>query len=290
VTKSKDDTYPDDLAGAPADPPTTAPADLIEAWRDFEEGERELLEDGGQLYAAGSWRMAPALDVLLAEANAANPRRDKRSDGGIGDRRHSLRKSKHNPDARGVVNARDFDVDGLDVAGAVERMRAKVAAGQLPQLEGGAIIYAARITRRDFAGWLEYEGDNPHVTHAHVELGTDRRKQDDGRPWNVWTAPAAPPARPAPAPPAPAGSDLRGRGLALRGEAGAQGSRVAALQSWLRTHYPLYARGVAVDGVWGPQTTGVLREFAHRSGVPSADGLNIGPRLAAQLHRRGFHG
>jgi hypothetical protein len=32
----------------------------------------------------------------------------------------------------------------------------------------------------------------------------------------------------------------------------------------------------------------VLAEFAHRSGIASADGLNIGPQLAAALTRAGF--
>jgi hypothetical protein len=36
------------------------------------------------------------------------------------------------------------------------------------------------------------------------------------------------------------------------------------------------------------QTAAVLREFAHRSGIADADGLNIGPKLAAALYRAGF--
>lgn len=286
------DTYPHDLAGDPADVPTDAPADLVAAWRDFEDSERQLLADEGPLYAAAAWRPAPAIIQLFAEAGAANPRRDRRSDGIVGDLRHQARKSGHNPDARGVVVAGDLDVDGLPMAAAVERARVAALEGRLPQL--AFIIYAARITSRDFTAWLEYEGDNPHVTHGHWEVAHDPKRADDARPWNVWTAPRSTTPRPAPTtprndPPAPTGPDLRGRGLDLRGEEGAAGPRVAALQGFLRRRYPLYAKALEVDGVWGPQTRGVLREFARRSSV-TADGRNIGPRLARRLYVAGFRG
>ena len=102
---------------------------------------------------------------------------------------------------------------------------------------------------------------------------------------------------PAPAPRAPAGwtgPDLTGSGNALRGQAAGQpqgpqsnGPRVAGLQTWLNANYPAYSR-LAVDGWYGLQTAAVLREFAHRSGIGDADGLNIGPQLAAALTRAGL--
>lgn len=101
------------------------------------------------------------------------------------------------------------------------------------------------------------------------------------------------PAPPAP-PPAPAGwpgPDLSGRGPALRGQATepqSNGPRVAALQTFLRDRYPLYAKGLEVDGWYGPQTSAALAEFARRSSIRGADGLNIGPQIAAALSRAGF--
>ena len=103
-------------------------------------------------------------------------------------------------------------------------------------------------------------------------------------------APApAPPAPPAPAPgPRWTGPDLTGTGPALRGQQGNSGPRVQAWQQFLRDRYSLYAKHLAVDGEWGPQTTAVSAEFAHRSGIPSADGANIGPQLAAAYYRAGL--
>lgn len=298
------DQYPHDLAGGRTTPPETPPAELVAAWREYEAEELAELEESPQLLAAaGPRRVATSLQVLLQEADAVNPRRDKRSDGAYGDARHAQlgKGSDHNAwvivAGVGVCRARDFDVDGLDLAGAFERMRKLAAAGKLPQLAaGGYLIFCGRITAPDFSHWREYKGENPHVTHGHVSVSLIAERFDDRRAWNVWTAPAATPPRSTPPAPTPAPSrptrDLTGRGLQLRGDQGAAGPRVRELQRWFRRHYPAYARQLADDSQWGPRTTAVLREFAHRrpGAVPSADGANIGPRLARKLTAAGFRG
>jgi hypothetical protein len=101
---------------------------------------------------------------------------------------------------------------------------------------------------------------------------------------------------PAPRPPAatPAygwtGPDLSGSGLGLRADIGANGPRTLALQQFLVRRYPLYAKTLSPDGFYGPRTAAVLAEFAHRSGIPGADGRNIGPRIARRLYLAGFRG
>jgi hypothetical protein len=246
--------------------------------------------------------MAGALATLLEEADAANPHRDKASDGGVGDLRHQQNwtGSDHNPwlvhDGVGIVRARDFDVDGLDVPGAFGRIRLAVLDGRLPQmLNGGFLIVNAAITTPDFSTWVEYRGPNPHVTHGHVSVSKDPARFDDRRPWGIWTPQTAPPSPTVPqrSPSAPTGwtgLDLTGAGLALRGEQGHHGPRVAALQRFWRTRYPAYAKALAIDGWWGPATTAVCYQFARRSGIRSADGRNIGPQLARQLYLAGFRG
>jgi hypothetical protein len=73
-----------------------------------------------------AWRVARALDVLLAEINAMAPARSKTADGGFGDANHSSRTSDHNPNPQGVVCARDFTHDpahGCDAGEIAEFVR-----------------------------------------------------------------------------------------------------------------------------------------------------------------------
>jgi len=48
---------------------------------------------------------------LREQVDDAFPDRDRTSDGWIGDKRHSARKSDHNPTVEGIVRALDIDVD-----------------------------------------------------------------------------------------------------------------------------------------------------------------------------------
>lgn len=125
--------------------------------------------------------------------------------------------------------------------------------------------------------------------HWEITEGTSVAAVDALAAALAGPAPAPPPPpAPAPAPAGWTGPDLTGRGLTLRGDVGNNGPRVAQVQDFLRTRYGLYAKGLAVDGWWGPATTAALTEFAHRSGIPSADGRNIGPKIAAALYAAGF--
>jgi lysozyme len=90
---------------------------------------------------------------------------------------------------------------------------------------------------------------------------------------------------PPPPPPAPA-FDV----AAWRAEAGQTSDHILHLQAWFNRNYPAYSHIGPLSRHYGPQTTAVVREFAHRSGIPSADGLNIGPKIALALARAGFRG
>jgi len=56
-------------------------------------------------------RRAKATSMLLEQVNALAPDRNKSSDGWIGDEAHASRKSDHNPNSKGVVQAQDFTHD-----------------------------------------------------------------------------------------------------------------------------------------------------------------------------------
>lgn len=287
------DGYPYDLAGDAADPPAAAPPKLVEMSRRALQRNRAAAQPLEDLYEVGPWRCAYSIDVLGMEANATNPHRDRASDGTIGDTRHAAKgTSDHLPlirvAGRGIVRARDIDTDGLDLPAAFERGRQLARAGQLPQAL--YFILNRRITAPDFSRWLEYKGENPHIAEGHVSVSRDPARFDSRAPWGIF-APATPP-RPAPKPPAkpkpPAatGSDLTGRGQTLRGEIGDRGPRVGELQAFLNRYAPAYS-DLTVDGSWGDQTAGVLRQFATRARI-GGDGRRIGPALAGGLWRAGF--
>lgn len=186
-------SYPHEYLGAPADPPVEpTPAEAAEGRR-IVAALRVAAADEPARLSATPWRVARSLDVLLAEANAANPRRDKTSDGAIGDAAHATRVSDHNPfvivAGIGIVRARDLDADGLPLAEAFERGRQLAAAGHLEQVTGGGyLIYSRRITRPDWSGWNVYTGPNPHTVEGHVSVSLNPAQFDSTAPWGLFTA------------------------------------------------------------------------------------------------------
>lgn len=192
------DTYPHDLSGPPADPPVQPTRDEIREGRRITAAERAAAAaDAPDRFGAPPWRLAHAIAQLRAEANEANPGRDRTSDGTIGDAAHATRTSDHNPfilvAGWGIVRAWDGDVDGLDLPGTFERMRQAAAGGRLPQLTGGGyLILNRRITRPDWSGWNVYTGSNPHTGHGHTSVSRDLAGFDSRTRWGVFTPPPVP--------------------------------------------------------------------------------------------------
>lgn len=227
-----------------------------------------------------TWRLANALVALRNGVNARWPRRDKRSDGTIGDAAHAARASDHNPwvivGGLGVVRAIDIDVDGIDAAWLAEQLRKLGAAGDRRLRDGGYLILNGRITRADFSGWVVYTGTNRHTAHLHVSFSRTAAGFDDGRPWSFLSAsptPSPTPSRPTPDRPTPARPTLR---------RGSTGALVRDLQAFLRRVYPRYAGNLAADGMFGLQTEAAVREFQRRSRL-AVDGI-VGPKTWAALH------
>jgi hypothetical protein len=103
------------------------------------------------------------------------PDRDRRSDGWIGDLRHSARPSDHNPDREtGIVRAIDVDRDVYksgkpdlmpDIADQI-RLAAKAGDKRIAY-----IIFAGRIASSRLGWrWRPYKGSNPHNHHLHVSF------------------------------------------------------------------------------------------------------------------------
>jgi hypothetical protein len=177
---------------------------------------------------------------------------------------------------RGVPIARTFSRDQL------------VAVSALETRYFGVLRWGGRWEGEETDG-MHWEGI-PGVSVEAVRELTAHLKAT-GTPPSPTVPPSSPPApTPAPGGSGWTGPDLTGTSLALRGDEGNNGPRVAKLQDFWRTRYRAYARDLAVDGWWGPATTGVCAEFARRSGIRSADGRNIGPQLARKLYLAGFRG
>ncbi|MGN9802075.1 hypothetical protein [Micromonospora sp. L32] len=124
------------------------------------------------------WYVAPALAVLRAEIDTRWPRRDRTSDGSIGDAAHQASRSDHNPNERDSVNAIDVDKDGIDVAAVIAAVESHPSTHYW--------IYDRQIADRD-DGFRRrpYTGSNPHDKHLHVSIRQTRTAEQDRRPWGL---------------------------------------------------------------------------------------------------------
>lgn len=113
---------------------------------------------------------------LREQTDDSFPDRDRRSDGWIGDVRHSARVSDHNPDAAGIVRAIDIDRDlpGVskpdlmsDLADQI-RLCAKSGDKRIAY-----VIFAGKIAsaKKSWA-WRPYDGVNKHDHHCHISFTT----------------------------------------------------------------------------------------------------------------------
>lgn len=128
------------------------------------------------------WRLVGSLKRLLAEVNSIAPQRSKASDGTIGDTAHSARRSDHNPEGDGTVDALDITHDpahGCDV----DKIFARIIANKDPRVKyliRNDRIMGGRLGPSPWV-WREYNGSNPHTKHGHISVLDEG--QDDPSPW-----------------------------------------------------------------------------------------------------------
>jgi len=215
---------------------------------------------------------------LRGEFDAINPRRDRRSDGWIGDAHHKLSISDHNPRDDGAVLALDVDVDGVPMARIVAWLVAECRAGRENRLQ--YIIYRRTIWSRSW-GWKPraYHGTNPHVQHAHFSFRADVNGRRAGA-WGIadkFGPHAVKPTSPRPAPGARPGGSSRpapkhapgSRRLVLR-EPALSGADAAYVQEWIGAR-----RCGPADGKYGPRTVAGVKWYQSMRGL-AADGI-VGP-------------
>lgn len=144
-----------------------------------------------------SWYLAPALAQLRRELEARWPGRDTTSDGSIGDAAHSSRRSDHNPDARGRVDAIDVDENpshGSPLEDVGESLWQWLLDTKPRQVKYA--IYEGRIVssydHADGRAWTPrpYSGVNPHSGHVHISVLDDHA--EDPSPWGYSSAAPTP--------------------------------------------------------------------------------------------------
>lgn len=150
--------------------------------------------------------LAPVLVKFRSSINAQFPKRDKTSDGWIGDASHAARKSEHNPCwacvgyLRGIVRAIDVDIDDNDAG---RDLRKEIIAAAVGHRAIWYVISNGIIWSRTY-NWKPrvYTGPNKHFKHVHISCWTSESAAKDQS--LVLRAPAKPPAKP----PANTGDDM----------------------------------------------------------------------------------
>ena len=125
-------------------------------------------------------KLVPAGVTLRDQVNRKWPKRDKRSDGWIGDSAHAARKSDHNPDSKGWVHAIDLDENfgkGVWRNGRAAKQFAdqviKYAASGLPGSDRVKyVVYENQIASGTYKStWWKWRGRGyGHTAHIHVSF------------------------------------------------------------------------------------------------------------------------
>lgn len=195
-----------------------------------------------------TWRVARSLDVLLNQFNAACPRRSKASDGSIGDVAHASRDSDHNAwYGPGIVTARDYTHDpanGMDI----DVITDQLAASRDPRIKyiiANAYILDSRPGNNPWK-WVKYSGSNAHRKHFHLSV-MNNASCDNTSTWQLPMFKGVPASPPPPATPnVPNDAEFTKK-----------------LQGFLNRFYKLT---LAVDGVYGPQTSEAVKRFQRAYG------------------------
>ena len=128
-------------------------------------------------------KLSHAARTLREMIDDAFPDRDRKSDGWIGDLRHSSRVSQHNPDSNGWVRAIDIDKDLNDQKSAAFDLADQIRLAAKKDKRIWYVIFNHKIaSQKSKFEWKPYDGINPHEHHIHIsftELGDNSIERFD---------------------------------------------------------------------------------------------------------------
>lgn len=234
---------------------------------------------------ATSWTVVPCLDEFRDQLDERFPKRDKKSDGSIGNTAHSTNTSSHNPDKTGrpewrdgdgknEVRARDFDKDLKDPDTTAEQVVQELVrlarAGKLWWVR--YIIFNKRIWHvSDGFKTRTYKGANKHTEHFHITSGFSQKADEaKGTNWGMKyfrkpkpTAPK-PPAKPAELKDVKVDGDLGPQTIKLWQSVTKQkvtGKMDDKFVRWLQGFLKRVDSRLKVDGDFGKKTIGALQRY-----------------------------
>jgi hypothetical protein len=134
--------------------------------------------------------------TLRNQVNKRWPKRDKRSDGWIGDKAHAGRQSDHNPDSRGLVHALDIDAD-LDPKdpGTAQRLANQIVAYAASGIPGANrikyVVFNDQIASGTYANsmWKWRGSGYGHMHHIHVSFSTKGENNAQTFPLPILNTP-----------------------------------------------------------------------------------------------------
>ena len=232
-----------------------------------------------------TWVLVPPLKETRAEFDAEFPKRDKSSDGSIGNRAHVESTSSHNPDKTGKAEHKDgdgkdevraLDVDkdlrdpsGVTMEDVVQFLVKMCRLGYFPWIR--YIIFNKRIWhRRDGFVTRVYKGANDHSGHLHLNSEFNQ-KADETTGVKLGLSKLKKKPTPSPAPTPPGSLVVDGKlgpktiskwqkvmGTTVDGKIDSSKSElIYAVQKRLRKVVP----SLVVDGDLGPRTIEALQRY-----------------------------
>ena len=194
---------------------------------------------------------APSLVTLWHQVDTLWPDRLKGNDGTLGDARHRLRKSDHNPTSSGMVLARDITHDprhGCDTYKIAEMLRVNKDPRIKYTISNRKIMSGEEQTHPAWV-WREYDGENPHDHHVHISVRDEPSLYNDPAEWSLDMIP-----------PDVAAPEIKEHPILKRGS---QGEAVVELQHLL---------GIEEDGDFGRSTERAVKALQRRRKLV-ADGI-----------------